>query len=197
MHTTAYEYQPSFILGFHGCSKDVADQVLTGAIEHLKPSEKEYDWLGHGIYFWEGNPGRAWEWALARQRDGVIAEPAVLGAIIDLKHCLDLFDHHGLASVKTTHDELRTAFDLFGFDMPKNVGKSPDKAGRRLDCAVLNSLHKLRERNKETAYDSVRAPFLEGDPLYEGAGFRSYNHIQICVRHRACIKGYFKPIIQV
>ncbi|MCK9159021.1 MAG: hypothetical protein WCR45_11865 [Bacteroidaceae bacterium] len=43
------------------------------------------------------------------------------------------------------------------------------------------------------SYDSVRSTFLEGESLYENAGFREKNHIQICIRNMNCIKGYFLP----
>lgn len=92
MDGSIYEYQPSFILGFHGCDKEVGESILSGAKKHLRPSEKKWDWLGHGIYFWEGNLARAWEWAADREKEGKIKTPFVLGAIIDLRHCLDLFD---------------------------------------------------------------------------------------------------------
>jgi len=191
---SAYEYQPSFILGFHGCDKKTGEGVLSGKEPHLKWSEKKYDWLGHGIYFWEGNPGRGMEWAQHRKAEGKITEPFVLGAIIDLRHCLDLFDGEGLQQVKEAHSELGRTFKLVGEPLPKNVGRTPDKAGRSLDCAVLNFLHKYREVRGEDAYDSVRGPFLEGTKLYPQAGFRSQNHIQLCVRNTACIKGYFRPL---
>lgn len=194
MDGSVYEYQPSFILGFHGCKKSVGEAILTGAEPHLKPSETEYDWLGSGIYFWEGNLARAWEWAYDRQAEGKIDEPYVLGAIIDLRHCLDLFDREGMRQVMTTYDEIKTSFDYAGQIMPVNTGKTPDKAGRKLDCLVMNTLHNIRKGSKQPTYDSVRGPFLEGDPIYTGAGFRSHSHIQICVRELACIKGYFKPI---
>jgi hypothetical protein len=42
--------QPSFVLGFHGCDKAVAEMVLGGGSD-LKKSENDYDWLGHGVYF--------------------------------------------------------------------------------------------------------------------------------------------------
>jgi hypothetical protein len=48
-----HELSSSFVLGYHGCDKKVGERVLAG--ERLKPSENEYDWLGHGIYFWEAN----------------------------------------------------------------------------------------------------------------------------------------------
>jgi len=192
---SAYEYQPSFVLGFHGCEKEVGDAILRGEYPHLRFSEKAYDWLGSGIYFWEGNPARAMSWAENRQKQGKIQSPFVIGAIIDLRHCLDLFDQDGLLQVKAAHDELRRIFRLAGKDMPRNVGDTPDKAGRKLDCMVMNYLHQYREKRNETEFDSIRAPFLEGKKIYLGAGFRSQNHIQLCVRNTACIKGYFRPIL--
>lgn len=194
MDGSVYEYQPSFILGFHGCDRSVGEAILSGQESHLKRSEKKWDWLGHGIYFWEGNLARAWEWAEARQQEGKVKEPFVLGAIIDLRHCLDLFDREAMRQVKATHESMLLAFAQAGLELPKNFGKTPDKAGRQLDCLVMNALHALRDESKQPAYDSVRGPFLEGDPIYDGAGFRSHSHIQICVRSTDCIKGYFRPI---
>ncbi len=191
---SAYEYQPSFILGFHGCDLSVGERILSGKEFHLKPSERAYDWLGHGIYFWEGNPGRAREWATLRKREGRIATPFVLGAIIDLRHCLDLFDRNAMREVVRAHEALVSIAGHAGQPLPSNVGASPDKAGRKLDCMVLNTLHELRLEGGMSPYDSVRGPFLEGQPIYEGAGFRSHSHIQICLRHTGCIKGYFRPI---
>jgi hypothetical protein len=194
MDGSVYEYQPSFILGFHGCNKAVGESILTSDGLHLKPSEKSYDWLGSGIYFWEGSVARAWEWAYAKQAEGKIQEPFVVGAIIDLRHCLDLFDRHGMEQLRPAYRTVIESAKQNGDPVPKNVGPTPDKAGRKLDCAVLNMLHTLREGSALPPFDSVRGPFLEGRPIYRGAGFRSHSHIQICVRNQACIKGYFKPI---
>lgn len=191
---SAYEYQPSFILGFHGCDKVIGEAILSNEEQHLKWSEKKHDWLGHGIYFWEGNPSRAYEWALQRKNAGIITEPFVLGAIIDLRHCLDLFDSDGLQEVRGAHGALKKTLTKAGVKMPRNVGDTPDKAGRLLDCAVMNYLHGYRRDRGDQSYDSIRAPFLEGNRIYTGAGFRSQSHIQICVREEICIKGYFRPI---
>lgn len=191
---SAYEYQPSFVLGFHGCEERIGEKILSGKEPHLLPSEKKYDWLGHGIYFWEGNPSRALAWAEQRKAEKKIKNPFVLGAIIDLRHCLDLFDHDGIALVQKAHAELVQDFEKSSLPIPENKGHTPDKAGRMLDCAVLNALHQYRVDRHEAEYDSVRAPFLEGDPIYSGAGFRTENHIQLCVRKIDCIKGYFRPL---
>ncbi|HEU0231480.1 MAG TPA: hypothetical protein VFR20_13000 [Burkholderiaceae bacterium] len=161
---------------------------------HLEPSVQQWDWLGHGIYFWEGNPGRAMAWAVQRQKEGKIEAPFVLGAIIDLRHCLDLFDHDGLAQVKQAHRLLMQVSVAAGTKVPRNVGATADRAGRGLDCAVMNTLHQYRKERQELAYDSVRGPFLEGEEIYPGAGFRSENHIQLSVRNAECVKGYFRPL---
>ena len=46
------------VLGYHGCSRALARQVVSGEIP-LRQSSNEYDWLGHGIYFWAADPARA------------------------------------------------------------------------------------------------------------------------------------------
>ncbi len=131
MDGSAYEYQPSFILGFHGCDLSVGEKILSGKEPHLKPSEKAYDWLGHGVYFWVGNPGRAREWAVLRKKEGRIATPFVLGAIIDLRHCLDLFDRHAMWQVARAHEALVSIADHAGHPLPANVGALPRSFSRR------------------------------------------------------------------
>lgn len=46
-----YQAYPGLVLGFHGTDKKTAESVLAGKAE-LEPSANQYDWLGHGIYFW-------------------------------------------------------------------------------------------------------------------------------------------------
>lgn len=70
------------------------------------------------------------------------------------------------------------------------MGKEEDLLLRPLDCAVIEKLH---ETNTGIDFDSVRAVFSEGETLYPNAGFRSKDHIQICIRNPNCIKGYFIP----
>jgi hypothetical protein len=187
-----YEYQPAFVVGFHGCDAEIGEGVLSGRIKHLTYSREKWDWLGHGIYFWEGNPQRALEWAKQRQAQGKIDTPFVIGAIIDLKHCLDLLDSSGLQQVKDAHRTLADGYAKIGKPLPKNTGR--DKAARMLDCLVMNSLHDYLQSSGQPEYDSVRAMFPEGDELYPDAGFKDKNHIQLCIRDKRCIKGYFRPI---
>ncbi|MEQ8880438.1 MAG: hypothetical protein RLQ12_12435, partial [Cyclobacteriaceae bacterium] len=62
MDYNRYNSYPSYVLGFHGCDKEVALEVLNGKSK-LKDSKNKWDWLGHGIYFWEQNPQRAFQHA--------------------------------------------------------------------------------------------------------------------------------------
>lgn len=64
---------------------------------------------------------------------------------------------------------------------------------RELDCLVINSINEFRKAKKEPLIDVIRAPFLEGEPLYAGASFMNETHIQICVKDPAAIRGYFIP----
>ncbi len=191
---------PAFILGFHGCDHDVAQSVLAGE-SILKPSQNTYDWLGHGIYFWEQNPLRAFEFALemmsvgARNGGPKIRKPAVIGAVIDLGHCLNLLDSAFLKTVAKAHASVIKAHASAGSAPPRNkpLRNSADLIFRYLDCEVIEIIHDDRKGKPELPpFDTVRAVFVEGKPLYENAGFHEKNHIQICVRNPACIKGVFR-----
>ncbi len=190
-----YSRRPNFVLGFHGCDEKVRNAVV-GHRSELKPSENIYDWIGHGFYFWENNPTRALSFAEEkRTRSTGITSPSVLGAVIDLGHCLDLLDADGIAQVKAAYELLLKIHEKRGSPIPTNnpVGKSSDILLRNLDCAVVETLHKSLQENNQPPYDTVRAMFVEGSELYDGAGFRDKNHIQLCVRNPNCIKGFFIP----
>jgi hypothetical protein len=187
----------SFILGYHGCDRKVAERVFVGKAA-LAPSRNDYDWLGDGIYFWEHNAQRAFEFAAEVARrphpsGQKIKSPAVVGAVIDLGFCLNLLDSRSIAMVTAAYQELVESFAAAGTPLPHNTG-GHDLFRRHLDCAVLRTLHQTREDNEEEPFETVRAAFIEGEPLYENAGFAAKSHIQICVRDLRCVKGYFRPI---
>lgn len=73
---------------------------------------------------------------------------------------------------------------------PKKYVHGNDLPVRNLDCAVIEHLHTI---NTARPFDSVKGIFMEGKPLYENAGFREKDHIQLCIRNPNCIKGYFLP----
>lgn len=185
------------MLGYHGCDRKVAERVISGK-QPLQPSQNDYDWLGEGAYFWEHNAERAYEFAREvrdhpRRRTQKIKAPAVVGAIIDLGFCLNLLDSRFIDMVRQAHADLVRTSDEAGIQLPRNsVG--PDLLVRKLDCAVIRFLHTTRANKGDEPFDSVRAAFVEGERLYPAAGFATKNHIQICVRNIACIKGYFHPL---
>ena len=193
-----YSHRSQFVLGFHGCDKTLAEEVVLGK-KMLKESDHDYDWLGHGIYFWENNVERAEQWAddNSKRKDSLIKTPGVLGAFLDLGNCLDLTDSGSLQQLKLPYETLKKTLFLAGLDMPVNVDplrvKSKDRILRKLDCAVISTLHVLRQNAGLPPYDSVRGVFWEGDELYPGAGFREKNHIQIAIVNPNCIKGFFLP----
>lgn len=193
MHTL-YSTRPNLQLGFHGCDRQLADDVVLGKTT-LLPSTNDYDWLGWGVYFWENNIERAQAWANEAFKRGKIKEPAVLGSVIDLGFCLDLMDSEGLTVVKNAYESLVESSEKRGEPLPRNVNLkgSFDYLLRKLDCAVIQMTHRLRENLSLRPYDSVRSMFQEGGRLYEGAGFCEKNHVQICVCNPNCIKGYFLP----
>lgn len=188
-----YGRSSGLILGFHGTDATIAHSVLNGEIAHLQSSNNNYDWLGPGIYFWDNSSSRALEWALSlSQRSGSkIKQPAVIGAIIDLGLCLDLLDYKNLSLVKAAYNSMQDNFKSNRIRPPENLGNETDLLRRNLDCAVIRTLH---DETKDTPFDSIRSVFWEGPPLYPNAGFREKNHIQICIRNPACIKGYFSPL---
>lgn len=189
-----YQRQPSFVLGFHGTDASVVDKVVARKIKHLHKSEDTTEWLGHGVYFWENDPARAFEWAKKGKTKGAITTPDAVGAVIDLGFCLDLTTMTGLQEVEAAYTILCNIYEQAGLALPQNTVGS-DKVRRELDCAVIQALHSARAQRGLEQYDSVRAPFPEDKPLFDASGFRKRNHIQICIiKPEKCIKGYFKPI---
>jgi hypothetical protein len=185
------------LLCFHGCEADVADAIFSGK-QGLNASTNDYDWLGKGIYFWVGSAERAWHWAAVRKK-GKIKKPAVVGAVVYAGHCLNLTDFGVVDEISKAYESLRNIHKTAELALPAN---SEEIAGteynRRLDCAVIEHVHKLRRDSKPAAmeYDSVYGVFEEGKPIFPGAAMRKYNHIQIAVRNTDCIAGYFRPALK-
>jgi len=195
-----YSAYPAFVLGFHGCDKDLAEKIFSGE-ERLKPSQNNYDWLGNGVYFWEQNPLRALEYAHhlkdnPQKGRARIEEPAVIGAVINLGYCFNLLDSESLLILKMGYDILAKSRESSGFPIPENkpVGEEKDLLLRPLDCAVIEGIHEFRRQTQKIPYDTVRGVFWEGNDLYPNAGFKEKNHVQLCVRNLNCIKRYFRPL---
>ena len=92
-----YSRRSNLVLGFHGLDESIGKRIIAGEDE-LLPSENDYDWLGHGIYFWENSLARAQMWAeqQSQRKDTSVKKPFAIGATIDLGNCLDLLDQYWL-----------------------------------------------------------------------------------------------------
>ena len=184
------------VLGFHGCDASVAAAVIERGAEMVK-SEKSYDWLGPGVYFWENDALRAWEWARDRCAADTAKSPAVVGALIDLGSCLDLTLRDSLSFLKIAYEDLERDCEESGLPLPENKAtrhaKEDDKLLRYLDCAVIRRAHTLWEKSGFTPFDTVRGLFQEGEPIYPGAKFMERSHTQISVLNPGCIIEVFSP----
>ena len=182
----------SLVIGYHGCDRRVANNIVSHK-DNLRPSQNAWDWLGHGIYFWEDSFKRAERWAVTESQrpDSKIKFPAVLGAVIDLGNCLNLTDAQALKEVKGAYSAYTQLCKVGGVAMPENRG--PDLRARYLDCAVIETLHQFRRMEDKPKFDTVRGFFVEGRELYPAAGFRELDHIQICVRSPQQVIGCFWP----
>lgn len=204
-----YNVRPNLILAFHGCDQEIAEKLINYP-NKIQKSEKPYDWLGHGMYFWENNYERALKWAKEKEKRGEINKAAVVGAILTLDNCLDLLDSSSINLLSNYYELLRIEFETTGKTLPKNidVANDPfkDKLKRELDCAVIEYMHKEMEIEIEKnilgkgysemrKFDSSRGFFTEGGPAFPGSEIQMKNHSQICIRNFNCIKGFFKPRI--
>jgi len=136
----------SLVIGYHGCDRKVVERVVAGKAD-LKPSQNNWDWLGHGIYFWEGSHARALRWAETEslRTESKIKKPGVLGAVIDLGNCLNLTEVEALELVKGAHLAYKQLCVASGVAVPQNRG--PELRARYLDCAVIETLHQLRQES--------------------------------------------------
>jgi len=191
-----YSSRANLVLGFHGCEGSERDRLITDPT-YIRSSSESFDWLGHGMYFWENNPKRAMLWAEQKKNVGSILKPAVVGAVIELGRCLDLLDSTNIELLKESYRLFKTDSEKLDNPIPKNQDHPGDsgknKVLRYLDCAVIEYTHSFLKSKQERSYDSVRAAFIEGDPIYPGAGFNDKTHIQICIINPDCVKGFFIP----
>lgn len=202
-----YDVRPNLIIGFHGCEEETCNKLLNNP-NNVIISKENFDWLGHGIYFWENNYDRALQWAKDKQKRGSIKKPAVIGAVLQLNYCCDFLDSKYIRTLQEYQYLMTLAYKAAGKEMPQNKDlpkdQNKDKILRELDCAVIEFMHQrilveAQDQMKKQGYtgikifDSTRGVFTEGGPAYEGAGIFAKSHIQICIRNLNCIQGFFLP----
>lgn len=191
-----YSSKPAIVYGFHGLDKEIGIEILNQKRD-FRHSNNAYDWLGRGIYFWENNLDRANDYAIldSKRPKSTTKNPFVLGAVIELGNCLDLLDQKYNNFLKEAYSQFKRDMLAERKELPVNgtFGTSDfDFKKRELDCAVIRYACALA-KDVDEPFDSVRAAFIEGAPLYDGAKFHSENHIQLAIINPNCIKGIFLP----
>lgn len=202
-----YDSRSNLVIGFHGCEEETANALLTNP-DIIKESTAPYDWLGHGMYFWENNQQRALQWAKAKFHSGQVKKPAVIGAVIQLGYCCDLLDSRYTAILKHYSTIMVEWYGILDINLPENRDPSKsiskDKVVRELDCTLIEFMHSeiltqykkdIEERDKSDLklFDSTRGVFIEGDRVLQGSEIYERSHIQICVRNPNCVLGFFLP----
>src|SRR3954466_7447082 len=112
-----YDIKPNLIIGFHGCEASVRGALLKNPNE-IKISQKPYDWLGHGMYFWENNYERALSWANDKKRRGKIDNPAVIGAVLNLGYCCDFLDSKHIMILKPNYFSMQDLYRQSDIPLP-------------------------------------------------------------------------------
>ncbi len=181
------------VIAYHGCDAEVAEQLLAGVC--FKPSENDFDWLGKGIYFWEYGYARALQFAEFQRSQGKVKQPVVVGALIQLGHCFDLLDTRFTAELPTAYSLADQFYKEAGMTLPQNLGKTPDRKLRKLDCLVLNLYLQYLDDHGPQPFQTVRGGFEEGDFAFLGSMIRQQTHVQIAVRDPGCVLGVFRPMI--
>ncbi|RZT09817.1 hypothetical protein SAMN05216319_1740 [Duganella sp. CF402] len=194
------------VVAYHGCDFDTAIQLTGDDYSHLRPSKNPYDWLGEGIYFFEGDGLRAKMFAEAAAEAphlNLTACPILrsyaIGAVIQLGNCLDLTTQAGIEEIKLAYAALEEDLPA-GFELPRNRSAGPDDLEgilHHLDRAVINHVHGQRIKFGQPPYDTVRGLFAQGQPVFPTSAIRRLSHIQIAVRNADCILGYFHPKLPI
>lgn len=165
----------STVTGYHGTKKECVETILK---DGFLSSHNEYDWLGDGVYFFQDAPKRARSWGQKFFGESC----AVIGAEISTEDCMDLLDvewSNFLADVYDVYLEKHKAENL-----PLPLQSS---GAHRLDREVLNFACSALQA-KGIVIKSIRAAFLEGNPIYPNSALYSMSHVQISVRELDVIK---------
>ena len=168
-------------IGYHGTSVRAARRILSSGFEI---SRNEYDWLGGGAYFFQDAPARALEWARERFGD----DAAVIGAEIDLEDCIDLLDVQWHPVVQESYADLLGRLKASDQPVPRQTA-----GAHRLDRAVINRMVGLLQ-SRGILVRSVRAAFIEGEPLFPGSALWNRSHVQIAVRDSVAVVRSWRAV---
>jgi hypothetical protein len=188
------------VVGYHGTGLSSALRIVN-RVEDFNWSQKDYDWLGGGIYFWEYAPKQALAWAKLRQKQYArkadktpeeerrATEPlAVVACMIRLGFCLDLTEPENIKFLSGVFEEYKENIELAGDELPSN-----DRHYRKLDRAVLDYSYAVLEKSdKSSKVDTARGIYVPAGGkkrVWDGSWISRDTHIQLCVRNPASILG--------
>jgi hypothetical protein len=176
------------IIGYHGTRLSVALDIVNRR-RRFTVSRNRDDWLGHGTYFWEYAPQQAFWWAERRKKRQRWDEPiAILGSMIRLGFCFDLLDPYNVRYLLEVHEEYRETAAAAGRKIPQNANHH-----KYLDCSVFQYAYAVvDDSGAEGPVDTARAVYVptgENKRVWSRSWISRGAHIQICVRHPACILG--------
>lgn len=193
------------LIVYHGCDVTTRDDLVSGRLKHLNHSNNQYDWLGPGAYFFEGDVERALLFAQASHRNPdkrytarPIATPAVVGAVLQVQNWLDMTTQAGIQEFSLAYQSFAAGLEANGTPVPANRpanNTDTDVIYRALDNAVFTWLHKARESQEPplSSFQAVRAAFHQGEKVAPTSGFHVSTHIQISLRDNNCVVGWFLP----
>jgi hypothetical protein len=164
------------IVAYHGTTEAEADDLVEGVA--FKPSNKTFEWLGKGVYFWEYAPKQAWWWGKEMRK---YKKPAVVGAMIRLGNCLDLLDPENVRWLRSVYDDIIPKWRKAKVPIPQNV-----LSKRSLDCAMLNWIYSQSDKSKSSIETcrGVFVPTSSAKRVWRGSWIYDEAHIQICVREQ-------------
>lgn len=188
------------VVGYHGTGITAALR-LVNRVENFRLSERDYDWLGRGIYFWEYGPRQALNFAKILQKQAKkkknktpederkATEPlAVVACMIRLGFCLDLTEPENVEYLVEIFDSYSESMELAGAALPKNGHKY-----RKLDCSVFEYAYKVIEDSEpNSTVDTARGVYVPTDGttrIWPGSWISRDTHIQLCVRNPSSLLG--------
>lgn len=187
------------VTGYHGTGLSRALR-LVNRIGNFTWSEKDYDWLGRGVYFWEYAPRQALEFARIRRRqyrekakktaedERRASEPlAVVACTIRLGFCLDLTEPDNLEYLRESYEFYREDMAAAGRALPENSRKY-----RKLDRAVFEYTYQQIEEQQHVKVDTARGIYVPAGGakrIWAGSWISRETHIQLCVRNPASLLG--------
>lgn len=188
------------VVGYHGTGLTAALRIVN-RVEDFRWSERDYDWLGRGIYFWEYAPKQALAWAKVRQKQyqkkanktaederRAIEPLAVVACMIRLGFCLDLTEPENVKYLADIFESYKASMELTGEEPLTN-----SRQYRKLDCAVFEYAYKVIEASEPNlTVDTARGVFVPKDGskrIWEGSWISRDTHIQLCVRNPASLLG--------